>query len=405
MTTKDAYYCVKCNKTMRADQFYGSNNQEKYPDGKLNQCKNCLTMHVNNWDTETFLWILQEIDVPWIPDEWNGLLLKYGKDRSKLTGTSILGRYLAKMKLKQWKDFRWKDTEFLQEQANAKIEQTMKRQGYSAAEIAEVVNKATFSIPTEELREPEFAPAAQTDEWSQGEDYFEAQSANIENEMIGDLTDEDKRYLCIKWGKSYKPGEWIALEQLYEEMMHSYDIQAAGDINNLKLVCKCSLKANQLLDIGDIEGAQKATKMYDSLMKSGKWTAQQIKSEEKEIVDSIGELVALCERDGFMPRYYVDKPQDKVDRVIEDLQRYTHDLIDNEVGLSSMIEAAVKQWQEEQVKIQEAANMSEEDEEAKLMDYEAPVIEDSDFSQFKDFEEGLEEYDKNYFDSLLEEDE
>ena len=405
MTTKDAYYCVKCNKTMRADQFYGSNNLEKYPDGKLNQCKSCLTMHVNNWDPETFLWILQEIDVPWIPDEWNALLLKYGKDRSKLTGTSILGRYLAKMKLKQWKDFRWKDTEFLQEQANAKIEQTMKRQGYSAAEIADVVNKATFSIPTEELREPEFAPAAQADEWSQGEDYFEAQSANIENEMIGDLTDEDKRYLCIKWGKSYKPGEWIALEQLYEEMMHSYDIQAAGDINNLKLVCKCSLKANQLLDIGDIEGAQKATKMYDSLMKSGKWTAQQIKSEEKEIVDSIGELVALCERDGFMPRYYIDKPQDKVDRVIEDLQRYTHDLIDNEVGLSSMIEAAVKQWQEEQVKIQEAANMSEEDEEAKLMDYEAPIIEDSDFSQFKDFEEGLEEYDKNYFDSLLEEDE
>jgi hypothetical protein len=37
------------------------------------------------------------------------------------------------MKLKQYKDFRWEHTEFLQEQANAKIEQTMKRQGYDAA--------------------------------------------------------------------------------------------------------------------------------------------------------------------------------------------------------------------------------------------------------------------------------
>jgi hypothetical protein len=39
------------------------------------------------------------------------------------------------------------------------------------------------------------------------------------------------------------------------------------------MVCKTSLKTNQLLDIGDIDGAQKASKMYDMLMKSGKFTA------------------------------------------------------------------------------------------------------------------------------------
>ena len=27
-----------------------------------------------------------------------------------------------------------------------------------------------------------------------------------------DLTEEDKIYLCLKWGKSYKPEEWVALE-------------------------------------------------------------------------------------------------------------------------------------------------------------------------------------------------
>jgi hypothetical protein len=35
---------------------------------------------------------------------------------------SILGRYLSKMKLKQFKDYRWKDNDFLQELANTKIE-------------------------------------------------------------------------------------------------------------------------------------------------------------------------------------------------------------------------------------------------------------------------------------------
>lgn len=34
-------------------------------------------------------------------------------------------------------------------------------------------------------------------------------------------------------------------------MTDSYDIQSAGDKNTLLLMCKTSLKANQLLDLGD----------------------------------------------------------------------------------------------------------------------------------------------------------
>jgi len=51
-------------------------------------------------------------------------------------------------------------------------------------------------------------------------------------------------------------------------------------------------------------------------MKSGKFTAAQNKTESGNVVDSISELIAMCERDGFFPRYYVDGPQDKVDRTI-----------------------------------------------------------------------------------------
>ena len=111
---KKTYYCDKCHKTMTADSFYVSNNKEKYKnDGVLNQCKKCITMHVDNWDPNTYLWILQECDVPYIPDEWNRLMERYAKDASKVTGSTILGRYLSKMKLKQYKDYRWKDNEFL----------------------------------------------------------------------------------------------------------------------------------------------------------------------------------------------------------------------------------------------------------------------------------------------------
>lgn len=115
-------YCEKCNRTMSSENFYLSNNREKYPnEGYLTQCKKCLTMHVDNWDPDTYLWILQEIDVPYVPDEWHKILAKYGQNKEKLTGMTILGRYLSKMKLKQFKDYRWKDNEFLQEVNNEKI--------------------------------------------------------------------------------------------------------------------------------------------------------------------------------------------------------------------------------------------------------------------------------------------
>jgi hypothetical protein len=68
--------------------------------------------------------------------------------------------------------------------------------------------------------------------------------------------------------------------------------------------------------MGDIDGAQKASKMYDMLMKSGKFTAAQNKTDSGNAVDSISELIAMCERDGFFPRYYTDGPQDKVDRTL-----------------------------------------------------------------------------------------
>lgn len=394
------YYCSKCNRTMGAEQFYTSNNLEKYPDdGKLPQCKKCLTMHVDNWNPDTYLWILQECDVPYIPDEWRALLAKHGQDKSKMTGMTILGRYLSKMKLKQYREYRWQHNDYLQELANHKIEETMKRQGYGREEIDEAINKATFDMPTEELREP----AAAISEMAPAQDYFADQ---FEEALDIDLTEEDKTYLRLKWGKTYKPEEWVRLEQLYEEMMQSYDIQTAGHIDTLKLICKTSLKANQLIDIGDIEGFQKMSKVYDSLMKSGKFTAAQNKAEQGEYVDSIAELVAVCERDGFIPRFYVDGPQDKVDRVIQDMQDYTHTLITEEMHLGALIEKAVKQIEVDRLRDAENEIDDTDEEEAfeeELFNTSVTENSDQDFSDFNDFLEDNEEADENFLNSLLEE--
>ena len=375
----EQYYCKKCNRTMAAEQFYGSNDTVKYPEGKLDTCKKCITMHVDNWNPETYLWILQECDVPYVPDEWMKLLEKYSQDRSKATGMTILGRYLSKMKLKQWRDYRWKDTEFLQELADAKLEQTMKRQGYGAAEIAMAQEQNKVIIPPEGFKEPEYIPAPPV------EDYFAIQSGGMEDDLGNDLTDEDRTYLRLKWGKAYKPEEWVKLEQLYEEMMSSYDIQGAGHIDTLKLICKTSLKANQLIDMGDIEGFQKMSKVYYSLMKSGKFTAAQNKAESGEFVDSVGELIEICEKHGYIERFYIEQPNDKVDLTIQDMQRYTRTLIEEETNLSNLVEQALKQIQKED---EDAENNQEtdivDDLEVNLDDIERS-LKDQDFVDFNEF--------------------
>lgn len=245
MQRSETKFCEKCHKAMRADEFYGSNNLEKYPDGKLNVCKKCLTMHVDNWNSDTFKDILQECDVPYVPKEWNKLLSSYAQDPSKVTGVTILGRYLSKMKLKQYKEYTWKDTEFLQQLADHELEEAMKRQGVGAAERSQIIQDSQKIMDNPN---PGYTPFE--NDYTPGPSYFDEQFGPDED-LGNDLTEEDKKYLKLKWGKMYKPEEWISLEQLYQEMVEAYGIEAPGDINSLKMVCKTSLKANQLLDIGD----------------------------------------------------------------------------------------------------------------------------------------------------------
>lgn len=398
-TDKRQYYCEKCNRTLNGDQFYSSYNLEKYPnDGKFPKCKKCLTLHVDNWDPSTYVWILQEADVPYIPDEWNKLMMSYGKNQDQLTGTTIIGRYLGKMRLSQYKKYRWKDSEFLQDMQNKKIEEAMTRQGYDQQQIQNAIEKASFELP-ERVEIPVDDEPLLPQQQQPYEDYFADQAGFSDDDL--DLTDDDKKYLRLKWGKAYKPEEWVKLEQLYNEMMDSYDIQSAGHIDTLKLICKASLKANQLIDIGDIEGFQKASKVYDSLMKSGKFTAAQNKAEKGEFVDSIGELVELCEKEGYIERFYVDEPNDKVDFTIKDMQRYTRTLIMEETNLGDMIEQAIKQNSKEDTETSKNTEDTIVDsDEISIEDIEKE-LQDQDYIDFADFQEEEMQSDEQFLKQFI----
>ena len=368
------YYCKTCNRTMDEDQFYTSRRLERYPnDGKLFECKKCSTLLVDNWNPQTFMHILEEIDVPYIEDEWNKLLEKYGQDRSKLTGMTILGRYLSKMKLKQFRDYTWDDTERIKAEADAHKAEVMARQGYSGEEIEKAIAAGTQPPKPEGFDES--AAAAPTVD-------------TLEPEFFNDdFTEEDKKYLTIKWGRTYKPSEWVQLEKYYQEMMQSFDIQTPSHEDYLRLICKTSLKAHQLIDLGDIEGFQKMSKVYDSLMKSAKFTAVQNKAESGEFVNAVADFVLLCEKEGFIPRYYVAEPKDKVDETLADLRSYTHTLITEEMNLGTLIEGAIKKIQAEEER--EEDEDIDDDDDININE----MLTDNDFTEYFEFLESESEAD------------
>lgn len=136
---KDKSFCKTCKQTLAGSEFYTSKRLDKYPNGKLDQCKKCATMFVDNWDPKTFLWILEEIDIPWVSKEWYKLLADAGREQTKITGLTIIGKYIAKMRLKQYKDYRWKDSELVQKLEEAKTKEALTAQGKTPAEIAEIL--------------------------------------------------------------------------------------------------------------------------------------------------------------------------------------------------------------------------------------------------------------------------
>lgn len=380
-------YCKTCNRTMDENQFYQTKRVDKYPDGFLPECKKCLTRHVDNWDPKTYLWILEDIDVPYIEEEWTTLLDRYAKDPKKVTGMTILGRYLSKMRMKQFNTYTWADTERLRQEADAKKAEVMARQGYTGEEIENAINTGTMpEKPADFQMETTAAPI----------DLNEPEYFN------DDLTEEDKKYLTIKWGKAYRPYEWVQLEKLYQEMMAAFDIVTPAHEDYLKLICKTSLKCHQLVDIGDIEGFQKMSKVYDTLMKSAKFTAAQNKAESGEYVSAIDEFILMCERDGFIERYYVDSPKDKPDETLADLRNYTHRLVTEEMNLGNLIESAARTMAREEAKEEDEDTTDIED--LDLMQVEEEVLNDNDFIAHYEFVEDEQAEDEAMMREILGED-
>lgn len=350
--------CIKCGRIKDESLgFYTYKNGQK-----TEMCKECMLAQVNIWKQDTYLWLLEKMDVPYAPWEWDNLRAKaYAKNPKKLNDTTVFGKYLSMMKLNQWKKYSWADTEKVQEQH--RLEQEARKQ--RGQDLEQEQDKYQKQFENGEITQAQYRTLVKTD-IQREYDYQKLQTdaasktaaavgnGNLYNEknfiaqeqmpdLSKDLNEQDKKYLAIKWGRLYTPNQWIQLESFYNEMMDSFDIQDADSKGSLILICKNNLKMNQAIDTGDVEGYQKLARVNDLLRKSAKFTAAQNKEHKDQFVDSVGQLVAYCQKNGHqIPQFNIKTLNkdgiDIIDKILDNLKEYTRTLIYEDTALARQIE-------------------------------------------------------------------
>lgn len=410
--------CVKCGKTMSESFFFSKKNGERSI-----MCRDCLTMYIDNRKPSTFLWILEDFDFPYVEDVWVSLANKvYKQDPANFGPRSVIGRYFRTMKMVSWRDYSWADSDrlnaerqgkrehvtanrreaYLDEEKEQKLLEQLEKGEISQAQYQTLSARYSFdhnemdknpnviaSDPVAnvaESTEEEDSPPAQTEDSTlltplgkneteldigvvedKKPEFLETIEVN-ENDIISELTQEDMKYLALKWGMAYKPAEWVKLEEIYKKYESEYELNV-DRAETLKSICKTKFKMDQAIDIDDIRSYKDLSAVYDQLRKSGKFTESQNVEQQKREIDSIGELVQFVEnKGGIIPRFEnpEEEPQDKIDFLINDMKNYVNNLVRNELGLGSLIESYVEKLRKQEVKsaedlIKEGIKLEEHD--------------------------------------------
>ena len=151
------------------------------------------------------------------------------------------------------------------------------------------------------------------------------------------------------------------------------------------------------IDSGDIETYQKLSRVYDTMMKSAKFTEAQNKEKEGDGIDSASAIVDFVElHSGQVPKYECKQPQDLVDTIIQDLKNYNKSLIYEDKSLAQQIEKY----------LQDRRNMEKmraDKEQAQQEGSDVVQLQDDDYVEFKESHDNMIQHDQALDQALIEE--
>lgn len=173
-------------------------------------------------------------------------------------------------------------------------------------------------------------------------DYFQAfkdlkESGELENELPG-ISDKKRAQLKQRWGANYDDEALSYLENLYNGLLTTQNVNGALQGDQAIKICKMSYE----IDCRIREGSDfdKLLTSYDKLVKAAEFTPKNVKNIND--FDSCGELVKWLEKKGWRNTFYDNVTRDVVDETIKNIQAFNQRLYVNESGIGEEITARLE---------------------------------------------------------------
>ncbi len=170
------------------------------------------------------------------------------------------------------------------------------------------------------------------------EAYKELEAAGALDDAVPGLAEEKRHRLQEKWGFNYDDEALIYLENLYDGLLLTQNINGALQGDQAVKICKISYE----IDCRIREGADfdKLLASYDKLVKTGEFTPKNVKNASD--FESMGELCRWLEKRGFVNSFYDGETRDVVDETIKNIQSWNQRLYTNESGIGDEISQRIQ---------------------------------------------------------------
>lgn len=220
-------------------------------------------------------------------------------------------------------------------------------------------------------------------------DYFQAfkdlkASGDIEDELPG-IADQKRKQLQERWGANYDDEALRYLENLYNGLMTTQNVNGALQVDQAIKICKMSYEIdNRIREGSDFD---KLLASYDKLVKAAEFTPKNVKNIND--FDSVGELIKWLEKRGWKNTFYDGVTRDIVDETIKNFQNFNQRLYTNESGIGEQITERINA-------LKQAKQIEEESYYGTNKSYDLDAFDDEGYSQLvkdEEFNPGFDEED------------
>lgn len=177
-------------------------------------------------------------------------------------------------------------------------------------------------------------------EWKQYHDkYMELKRKSKLDMELPNVRDSYFEDLKLRWGHAYDDEALLYLENLYNGMLSSQNINGALQTDQAQKLCKVSWEIDERIRAGT--DFDKLMASYEKMAKIADFTPKNVRNDSD--FSSMGEIVAWSEKRGWLNPHYDGAKKDIIDEFISSTETFAQRLYINETGAGEEINERIAQ--------------------------------------------------------------